>query len=120
MVWVKKKLLLKGEEKAAGADLWEAQAELLHKMNEAWVEGTVRVGANVRRPCVVAYAAAGCLVQVGGKEGGKMEGGRPGCLRAGTGQQRPHHYLFFVSHVRGWFGSRWLSSMANPHPCRRR
>lgn len=83
LVWVKNTLLFKAEERATQAEMFEAMAALRQRFCEAWVEGTVRVGANVRRPCVLAYAAAGCFVQVGG---------RPGALREGTGrQQGPHH-----------------------------
>ncbi len=64
MVWAEKKLLFKGEEKATGRELSAARSELLQKMSVAWVTGTVQDGANVQRPCVLGYAAAGCLVQV--------------------------------------------------------
>lgn len=70
LCWVNGALLLKGEEKATDAGLKDAVAELQDKMSRAWVDGTVQQrqgGADdVPSPCMLAYAAAGSKLQVGG------------------------------------------------------
>lgn len=61
MVWVKKALLFKGQEKAALGDLRLAVDELTSHTTEAWASGLL---PTVQRPCMLAYAAAGSRIQV--------------------------------------------------------
>eukprot|EP00198_Chlamydomonas_reinhardtii_P009770 XP_001699107.1 predicted protein [Chlamydomonas reinhardtii] len=60
MVWVKKALLFKGQEKAALGDLRLAVDELTSHTTEAWASGLL---PTVQRPCMLAYAAAGSRIQ---------------------------------------------------------
>lgn len=62
MVWVKKALLFKGEEKAdPPGSLPLAVDELTSNTTEAWAAGLLPA---VPRPCMLAYAAAGSRLQV--------------------------------------------------------
>ncbi|PNW78119.1 hypothetical protein CHLRE_10g465000v5 [Chlamydomonas reinhardtii] len=60
MCWVNGALVLKGEEKAHSRQLEAAIKELTTKMSTAWAAGLV---PDKRPPCMLAFAAAGTLLQ---------------------------------------------------------
>ncbi|KAG2427157.1 hypothetical protein HXX76_010878 [Chlamydomonas incerta] len=60
LCWIRNALLLKGEEKANESALQEASRELTSKMATSWRPGLL---PGVSMPCMMAYAAAGNLMQ---------------------------------------------------------
>eukprot|EP00198_Chlamydomonas_reinhardtii_P009022 XP_001698359.1 predicted protein [Chlamydomonas reinhardtii] len=60
LCWVNGALVLKGEEKAQSRQLEAAIKELTTKMSSAWAAGLV---PDKRPPCMLAFAAAGTLLQ---------------------------------------------------------
>ncbi|KAG2439713.1 hypothetical protein HYH02_010592 [Chlamydomonas schloesseri] len=60
LCWVNGALVLKGEEKARSAQLNAAIQELTTKMSTAWAAGLL---PGKRPPCMLAYAAAGTMLQ---------------------------------------------------------
>ena len=63
LCWVDGALVFKGEEKALSAQLGDAIHELTTKISTVWAAGLV---LGKRPPCMLAYAAAGTILQVGG------------------------------------------------------
>eukprot|EP00198_Chlamydomonas_reinhardtii_P013666 XP_001703003.1 predicted protein [Chlamydomonas reinhardtii] len=91
MVWVKKALLFKGEEKAdPPGSLPLAVDELTSNTTEAWAAGLLPA---VPRPCMLAYAAAGsrlqffCLIPSASDSTGKRTGDGSSSS-AGSGSRR--------------------------------
>ncbi|PNW76272.1 hypothetical protein CHLRE_12g541211v5 [Chlamydomonas reinhardtii] len=60
LCWIRNALLLKGEEKANESALQEANRELTSKMATSWRPGLL---PGVSMPCMMAYTAAGNLMQ---------------------------------------------------------
>lgn len=63
LCWVKGALMFKGEEKALSSELHLAISELTSKMSTVWAKGLL---PHLQPPCMLAFAAAGTILQVGG------------------------------------------------------